>query len=430
MGHITMSKRELEQAKVFDKLKNEEITQKEAAARLGFSTRWVRKKFMRYKQFGDKGLLHMNRGRLSKKRWNKQEYSLTIELLTSKWHSFGPTFTTEKLKELYGIKISKETVRQAMIAERIHHPKQRRLKHRKRRERRPMIGMLVQLEGSPHDWFEGRGERCTLLVFIDDATSKLLWLEFAKSESNIDVMQATKNYVKRYGRPHAFYVDFGGVFRVNLNNAEHIKKTQWECALEELEIEVKHAHSPQAKGRVERANGTLQDRLIKEMRLAGVSSIDAANTFIRESNFIEKHNNCFSITPAQSGNAHRLIDFYDLDKIFCLREKRLLANDYTIMYNKSIFQLEARQRTIIRPGNTITVNTHLNGSITLSIRKTELDYKELNVKHTKPIKENLLAKKPYKPSENSKRWVAGLAPLYQKLNPQGSRVKRPAGEAS
>ncbi len=339
MGHLNMSKKERTQLIVFDRLKKREITQAEAALKLNVSERWIRKKFRRYKQLGDAGLIHRNRGRVSKKRWCEQEKELTIELLKSEWHGFGPTFTAEKLKELKGIMISKETVRRAMIESNVWQARKSKSKHRKRRARRRILGLMIQLDGSLHEWFEGWGPVCTLLVFIDDATSKLLWLEFVNSESNMDVMRATKNYIKHCGIPHEFYVDFGRVFSVNLNNEERDKKTQWERAVNELNIIVSHAHSPQAKGRVERANETLQDRLIKELRLAGISSITAANQFLRESNYLDKHNSQFAVAAAESGDGHRPADLYDLDHIFCIREKRVLANDYTIVYNKRIFQL-------------------------------------------------------------------------------------------
>jgi hypothetical protein len=409
MEHIIMNKKEREQLIVFEKLKNNEIKQVEAAFRLGISTRWIRKKFKRYLEIGVEGLVHKNRGRISTKCWCEEEKGLMINLLKSEWDGFGPTFTKEKLEEFYNIKVSKETIRKTLIQEGIHKSKRRRIKHRKRRERYPMIGLLIQLDGSPHDWFEGRAPWCTLLVFIDDATSKILWLEFVKSESNIDVMKATKNYINNYGRPHAFYVDFGKVFSVNLNNPERDKKTQWERALQELSIEVKHAHSPQAKGRVERANGVLQDRLIKELRLAGISSIEEANKFLLNKKFITQHNARFAIDPAQAGDAHKPIESYNLDNIFCLKEKRVLTNDYTISYNKRIFQLENMQKTIIRPKNIITVNIHLDGSVRLSIRKTNLIFREINFRTQKKIeKEKVKQYKYYKPSENSRRWVSGF----------------------
>jgi hypothetical protein len=246
-----------------------------------------------------------------------------------------------------------------MIRAGIWEGRKSRTKHRKKRERRSMRGIMIQLDGSPHDWFEGRGPKCTLLVFIDDATSQLLWLEFARSENESDVMRATRNYINRHGIPHEFYVDFGSVFSVNTNNPERDKKTQWERAVEELSIKVIHAHSPQAKGRVEKANDTLQDRLVKEMRLAGISSIEDANGFLREDYFIPKHNERFAVAPAQTGDAHRPLIGYDLDIIFCSRETRVLANDHTIVFNKRIFQLDRQQRTIIRPRDLINSSCDL-----------------------------------------------------------------------
>jgi transposase len=426
MEHLIMSKKEREQLLVFEKLKKGEITQVEAAFKLEISTRWVRSKIQRYLEFGAAGLTHKNRGKISKKRWSETERELMLELLRSDWHGFGPTFTAEKLEELHNIKISKETIRSVIIEAGIWQPNKKKMKHRKRRERYPMTGLLIQLDGSFHDWFEGRAPWCTLLVFIDDATSKILWLEFVKSESYIGVMRATKDYIGKHGRPHAFYVDYGKVFSVNLNNPERDKKTQWERALGELSIQVIHAQSPQAKGRVERSNETMQDRLVKEMRLAKVSSIEEANKFLRESNFIAKHNELFAVSPAQEGDAHRPVELYNLENIFCLKEERILANDYTVLFNKRIFQLEAQQRTIIRPKDTIIINTHLNGSIRLSIRKTDLFYTEIHARPQKEISEPVIKQyKPFKPGINSIRWVSGKIPF------QESRVKpaSPAVEA-
>ena len=424
MEYITMSRREREQLIVFSKIKNAVITRVEAALQLKISERWLRKKYKRYLIDGDVGLVHRNRGRASPNRWCEEERILTINLLRSDWHGFGPTFTAEKLAELENITVSKETVRQAMIAAGLWRSRSKKPKYRQRRVRRAMIGVMVQLDGSPHDWFEGRAPKCTLLVFIDDATSQILWLEFVDGESKLAVTQATKNCFMKHGIPLSFYVDFGGVFSVNLNNLERDKKTQWERIMKELSVEVIHAYSPQAKGRVERANKTMQDRLIKEMRLAKISSIEAANTFLRGSNFISKHNAQFAVPPAQVGNAHRSADLYDLDSIFCFKEERILANDFTILYNTMVFQLDAQQRTIIRPKNVITVNTYLDGTIKLSIRQTGLTFKEIDCRK-QPQEKKIKEYTPCKPGKNSQRWVFGLPPLNE------SRVKpaSPAVEA-
>jgi len=363
MGYITMNRKEREQAKVFEQVKQRMITQVEAARKLGITDRWVRAKIKRYSSQKDLGLIHRSRGKQSNKRWNAQQEQLLIELLLGEWHGFRPTFATEKLEECHSIRVSKETVRQAMIRAGLWTPKQKRIKHRARRLRKPVFGIMIQLDGSPHDWFEGRGEWCTLLVFIDDATSTVAWLEFVESESTMALMKATENYVKKYGIPIYFYTDHGSVFHVNLNNAENEKKTQWERAVGQLGSKVIHAHSPQAKGRVERCNKTMQDRLVNELRLAGVSSIEEANNYLRTSNFIEKHNQKFAVKAEQKGDAHKSAELYNLDNIFCVKETRILANDFTIMHNKKIFQLHKQQKTIVRPKNEITVKTNLKGSI-------------------------------------------------------------------
>jgi transposase len=421
MGYLTMNVKEREQAKMFELIKLGEITQAEAAARLRISDRWVRKKLKRFYEFGNAGLIHISRGKANPRRWNLKQEQLLIELLKEEWHGFGPTFTAEKLEEFHSIKVSKETVRKAMIRANIWNPKQKRRKHRMRRERKPMHGTMVQLDGSPHDWFEGRSDKCTLLVFIDDATSQVLWLEFAPSESVEALMRATKNYIEKHGIPQIFYTDHGSVFHVNLNNQEGIKKTQWEASCKELNIEVIHAHSPQAKGRVERCNQTMQDRLVKEMRLAGISSINAANHYLRNSDFIKNHNR-FSKKAAQKGNAHRIHRQYDLKDVFSIKETRVLANDFTITYHKRIYQLSDQQKTIIRPKNEIVVKKHLDGLITLWIRKTELLFYEIQERPQllTPEVKTVKYTQPRKPSENSRRWVIGL--------PSQSRVK-PAPQA-
>lgn len=411
MEYFTMSKKEHEQIIVFEQIKNGLITRVEASVRLGVSERWARQKYKRYLEDGKAGLIHKSRGRPSKNRWDPIEKTLMIELLGKEWHGFGPTFTSEKLRELKDIKVSKETVRQVMISEGIPRAERKRKSGHQQRERRPMKGLLVQLDGSPHDWFEGRGPKCTLLVFIDDATSEILWLEFVKSESNIDVMKATKNYIERHGRPHEFYVDNGGVFKVNLNNAEGDKKTQWERALSDLSIEIVHANSPQAKGRVERANQTMQDRLIKEMRLAGISTMQEANRYVQKGDFIAKHNQRFGVVPAKKGDAHRPAQLYKLEHIFCIKEERILTNDYTISFHKQILQLDVKQRTIIRPKNVITICTFLDGTKRLFIRSTELTFKEIHMRPKRQFEKNTCQQKPKKPCLNSRRWASGLAPL-------------------
>jgi len=415
MGNITMSAKEIKQVSVFEQLQRKEMSQKSAGLLLRLSERQVRRKFKSFKTQGIPSLAHKNRGHARGKRWDPKQEALAIGLLRSDWAGFGPTLTAEKLKEYHGIKVSRETLRKAMIQHGIWAVKERKMKHRKRRERKTCFGMMVQLDGSPHDWFEGRGPRCTLLVFIDDATSKIVWLEFAESESLEGVTNATRHYFEKHGMPNAFYVDFGSVFSVNTNNPDREKNTQYERMMKELGVRVDHAHSPQAKGRVERSNKTHQDRLVKELRLHKISNIAEANIFLRE-HYVEAHNLKFAKAPVDSTNVHKPIGNIDLDKIMCIKEERIVNNDFTIVFNKRIFQLGAKQRTPIWPKNSITVNAHMNGGITLSIRSTKLNFTEIQTRPRKPSKEKEVKPcKPIKVSENSRRWAGGLPPLQAPL---------------
>lgn len=426
MGHIIMSDKERKQMKVLERVKQGEITQAEAAARLRISDRWLREKYRRYKRLGDVGLVHGNRGKVSPNRWSQEEKDLLITLLEKEWEGFGPTFAAQKLEEIYHIKVSPETVRKVMIETFLWIPKRVKQKHRKHRERKPMLGMMIQLDGSPHDWFEGRGPKCTLLVYIDDATSRIQMLEFAKSESEQSVMKSTKSYIERFGIPGSFYTDHDSAFHVNLNNHDGDRKTQWEMACSRLGIEVKHAYSPQAKGRVERCNQTLQDRLIKEMRLIDIGSIEAANHYIQTSDFIAKHNRMFAIAPSQQGDAHAGAQGYNLNDVFTVRETRILAQDFTIQYNKQIFQLLSSQKTILRPKDQITVKTHVNGDIRLWIRSTELFFAVIHERAKKPTQERTVALHTHiKPSINSRRSLSNL------FSRRSSRMKpaTPAVEA-
>lgn len=385
MDKLIMSRKEREQLKVFEKLEAGEITQVIAGQMLNMSDRNIRKKIKSYREKGDSGLIHQSRGRPSHKRWDDSERAMAMDLLRTKWTGFGPTFAAEKLEEFEGIKVSRETLRKAMIVDDLWAVGKRKQQYRQRRDRKLMVGVLVQLDGSPHDWFEGRGPRCTLLVFIDDATSRILWLEFVESESFEGVAKATKKYIERWGRPVAFYVDFGSVFKVNLNNPEGERKTQYERILGDLDIDLSHATSPQAKGRVERCNKTMQDRLIKEMRLAGISSMDEANRFVQQGDFIEKHNARFAVPPAKEGDAHRAIRGYDLYKIFCSKEERIVTSDFTVSYKGRILQLAKDQPATIRPKDHVIICLHLDEKITVRIRSVQLNFREIGMRKQKKL---------------------------------------------
>jgi hypothetical protein len=397
---LGLSMKEREQIAIFDRLKKGEISQMAAAKTLRMTARWVRKKMKRYLEYGDAGLVHLGRNRPSPKRWVEEERSFAMSLFEGSFAEFGPTLAAEKLKEIYNIKVSKEALRKAMIAEGYWVGKKRKMKHRARRDRKEYYGEMIQIDGSPHDWFEGRGPRCTLINFVDDATSSIPFMMLAPSESKESLMTGLRKYIEMHGIPQIVYVDYGGVFSVNVNNRERDKKTQFERACKELGITVKHASSPQAKGRVERSHGTQQDRLIKEMRLANISTIDQANEFILKT-YLPRHNKRFSVPATKQGDIHRSADHFDLDKIFCLKDKRCLQNDFVISYKKRILQLAKHQKAVIRPGEDISVHEKFDGSLDLYIRGIRLNYMELKQRPTEQREAPMIIERvPRKPTAN------------------------------
>lgn len=375
-----MNRKEREQMIVFEKLLKKEITGKNAGQMLSMTSQWIRKKLKRYRLSGAQGLVHGNRGKPSKRRSNEVNRTLLVSLLKDLWKGFGPTFAMEKLFEIYKIKLSHETVRKIMIEEKLWRPNQKNKSYRKLRERKDLLGQMIQLDGSEHLWFEERAPACTLLVFIDDATSKIMHLEFVTGESFLCVAGSTMTYLITQGRPLSFYVDNASVFKVNINNFEGLKKTQLGRALEELGIELVFARSPQAKGRVERAHQTLQDRLIKDLRLQNISSQEEANHFLKGTDWLEKHNAKFSVPALTQGNAHRSYEGYDLYTILSRQENRVLCNDYTLSYYSHVLQLEKHQPLIVRPKDVIRVYEHLDKRVSLRLRGKILLYKDIGLK--------------------------------------------------
>src|ERR1700676_1863274 len=281
------------------------LSQREASGRLGISVRQVKRLVRAWRSDGDAGLVSRQRGRPSHRRMSEALRSRIGGLLKEKYADFGATLASEKLLELDGIKVSVEMVRRIQIGLRLWRPKPRRARRVfQLRERRPRFGELIQIDGSPHDWFEGRAPRCTLIVFIDDATSRLTALRFAPVESARAYLEALRGHVLEHGCPLAFYSDRHGIFRVNAKDAKSGDgKTEFGREADRLGIEPIHALTPQAKGRVERANQTLQDRLVKEMRLQNISSIEATHGFLPT--FIASWNERFAVPPRNEKSAHR-----------------------------------------------------------------------------------------------------------------------------
>ena len=397
---IGISMKETTQIAILESLKNGEISQVCAAHRLGWTTRWVRKKLQRYKQEGAAGLVHRNRGKPSKKAWDKEQKAYAMVLFEGLYHGFGPTFAAEKLEEVHNIKVSRETLRKAMIANGHWHGKKRKIHHRTRRKRKEFYGEMVQVDGSPHDWFEDRGPRCTLINFVDDATSSISVMMLVPSESTEGVAVPFRKYIEHNGVPHSVYVDYGSVYSVNINNADHDKITQFERMCNEVGTKLIKAGSPQAKGRVERSHGTHQDRLVKELRLAGISTIDTANTYINDV-YLPAHNKKFAIKAANKGDIHKPATHLNLDTIFCLKERRVLQNDFTLTYKKQILQLTAQQRAVLRPKESIIIHEKFDGSLELYIRGIRLNFTGLSQRPNKPKLERIRGdRKPCKPAAN------------------------------
>jgi len=314
---ITMTMREADRLKTIQAVVDRMLRVGQAAQRLGMSRRQIERLVSRYLDDGPSGLVSRKRGRPSNNQLAPGVAERAVRLIRERYADFGPTLAAEKLKECHGVVLSKETVRALMVATGLWTPrKQRAPKIHQPRNRRSCLGELVQIDGSDHKWFEDREVRCTLLVFIDDATSRLMQLHFVPTESSFAYFEATRSYLERHGKPVAFYSDKASIFRTLRESTDFGRgATQYGRALFELNIDIMCANTSQAKGRVERANLTLQDRLVKELRLRGISTREAANAFAPH--FIADFNARFAKPARRDFDAHRPIRAdEDLELIF------------------------------------------------------------------------------------------------------------------
>jgi transposase/uncharacterized protein YifE (UPF0438 family) len=405
---LTMSKKELTRLEVIQRLEQKRMRQKEAAEILGVSTRHIRRLLQSYREHKEKGLISKRRGKPSNNRLKAETKQEAIDLLHSRYHDFGPTLAHEKMTEVHDLTLSVESVRQIMIAEELWKPRKvKRTAVHQMRLRRACLGELVQIDGSPHAWFEDRGPACTLLVYIDDATGRLMELLFVPVESTFAYFAATRRYLDRHGRPVAFYSDKHGIFKVNAKNAlSGSGMTQFGQAMKALDIEIICANTPQAKGRVERANQTLQDRLVKELRLNEISSIDAANAFAPE--YMVDLNRRFAVQARSSHDAHRPLLFSEdeLNIIFSHKETRVLSKNLTIQYNRVIYQIQTTRPTYALRHAKVTVCENAQGAISILYKGRPLDYtifhkqqRQAEVVMSKEIDTYLKkSKKPHKPA--------------------------------
>lgn len=371
---IPMSSKDLKRLEVLTDTEKGRVKQVKGAQILGISSRQFRRVLQRFRAEGPKGVVSRKVASRGNRGLSQEKKELILDFCRQKdHHDFGPTLTQEYLAENGGPIISITAVRNVMIEHGLWHPNAvRELKIHPLRPRRPKMGELIQLDGSEHDWFEGRGSRCTLLVFIDDATSKTLHLKFVKSENTFDYFESTREYIEKHGRPEAFYPDKHSVFRVNHEGAlSGDGRTQFGRAMEELEIELICANSPQAKGRVERRNRDFQNRLIKAMRIAKICDIEAANAFLPC--FLNKFNQKFAKAPLDPQNAHRpLLPTQNLDRIFCLKTTRQLSKNLTLQYNNVIYQVFADRREYVLKKARVTVLETKDGAVTIEYREKRL----------------------------------------------------------
>jgi len=345
MGWVMMSERELNRIEVLSQIEDCRLTVGAAANVLGLTQRQVYRLLNRYRTDGAAALRHKARGVKPNNRIRSGVRDFALTLIKEHYADFGPTLAAEMLADRHDLKVSRETLRKWMSEAGIWLPRAQRRQFHQPRLRRECYGELVQIDGSDHRWFEDRADPCTLLVFIDDATGTLMQLLFVPTECTNTYFEALELYLKAHGRPVAFYSDKHSVFRISKPSKNGTGMTQFGRALAELNIEILCANSSQAKGRVERANRTLQDRLVKELRLAGISDMAAGNAFLP--GFVACFNARFAKAPARADNLHRAMNTEPnrLSDVLCHRDKRYVGQQLTFTYERKKIMLEVNDVT-------------------------------------------------------------------------------------
>jgi len=414
---LEMSTKELSRLEVMQRLSRKQMRQKEAGQMLDLSVRQIKRLLRAYREKGAAGLVSQHRGRKANNRLPEEVKRKVLNLLKTKYQGFGPTLAHEKLVERDKLQLSDESVRKLMIEEGLWKArKAKKVVVHQLRERRACFGELIQIDGSPHDWFEGRAEACVLLVFIDDATGQVVQLLFVESESFFSYCQAAEGYFKQYGKPVAFYSDKNSIFRVNVPSAgSGDALTQFGRAMQELDIEIICANSPQAKGRVERVIQTLQARLPKELRLRGISNMIEGNAYLPE--FIADLNQRFAVEPRSSVNTHRpLTSKDDLARILTWQETRSLSKNLTLQFQKTVYQIQTQRPSYALRNAQVTVCVNDQEEITILYHGKALPYsiykhqaKQAEIVSSKQLDLALKAKRlPPKPAPDHP-WRKGFA---------------------
>ena len=376
MTVIAMSDKELDRMQVLQDLSTKQITVSEAAGLMQLTRRQVLRLAKRYRQDGPAALISRRRGRPSNRSHPAAVRTEALALIKANYADFGPTLAAEKLATCHDLRLGVETLRQWMRADGIWKDRKQRLPRVDQpRYRRASMGELIQIDGCEHGWFEDRGPQCTLLAFVDDATSRIMHACFVATESTFDYFRSTRAYLERYGKPVAFYSDKHAIFRVNSKEAQGGDgMTQFGRALDELTIEIICANAPQSKGRVERCFGTLQDRLVKELRLAGIDTPEAGNAFLP--GFLEAHNARFAKTPFSDRNAHRpLTERDNLDEVFAWREERTVTQSLTLQCYQTLFLLEPNEVTRPLARQPVMVCDYPDGRLAIKHKGRELPYR-------------------------------------------------------
>jgi transposase len=393
---IMLRQEEVRRLHVIRKVLEGIIKQVKAAEILSLSTRHIRRVIKRVKEKGDRGIIHESRGRSSNRKIADKIKDKAIHLYRTRYKDFGPTLASEKLWEREAIKISDETLRRWLLEAGEWKKVRKRRKHRQWRERKHSLGEMVQMDGSHHKWFEERGPECVLMGYMDDATGRVFG-RFYDYEGTIPAMDSFRRYIKKHGLPLKVYLDKHAAYKSKakatiqeeLSQVEPL--SQFERALKELGVEVIHAHSPQAKGRIERLFRTLQDRLVKEMRLRGMKTVEEANRFLET--YLPLYNRRFSVCPKAQGNLHRpLTQGIVLDKILCVRTERFLRKDFTVLHNQKLYQVEDTPQT-----SRVVVQDRLDGSMVITAKDRVLRFREITERPQREEKTPRIQKirKPY-----------------------------------
>ncbi|MCK4402067.1 ISNCY family transposase [bacterium] len=387
---IMASQREIKRLHVIHKILDKELKQVEAVDILGLSDRQIRRVVKTVRIEGDKGITHKSRGKSSNVAIPKKIKDRVIGLYREKYNGFGPLLANEKLSEIDKITIGTQTLRNWLIEEGEWKIRRNHKEHRQWRERKQCFGEMVQMDGSHHDWLEGRGPKLVLMGYIDDAAGKTFG-RFYDYEGTMPAMDSFKKYINKNGIPNSVYLDKHTTYKSNgkptkeddLNNRKPL--SQFERACEELGVDVIHADSPQAKGRIERLFKTFQDRLIKEMRLRGIKTKEEANKFLDE--YLPIYDERFSVEPAKKTDLHRTVpEGANLDNVLCRKTVRVLKNDFTISYDNKLYQVENRTRA-----KKVLVREHIDERISIQYKGETLNHREI----TKRPKKANDKKNPY-----------------------------------